>query len=93
VSLHAIWSATVAILIWKRQERIHTLEKFYQWFPILFATLWSSMVIHGFYDTCLKKDYGVAALAAALLSFAFFFWLYDQACRQERRLRPSAAVA
>jgi len=93
VSLHAVWSATVAILIWKRQDRIHHLEKFYHWLPILFSTLSSSMVIHGFYDTCLKKDYGTAALAAALLSFGVFFWLYDRACREERRLRPSAAVA
>lgn len=93
VSLHAVWSATVAILIWKRQDRIHRLEKFYHWFPILFATLSSSMVIHGFYDTCLKKDYGTAALAAATISFGVFFWLYDRACREERRLRPSAAVA
>lgn len=92
VSLHAIWSATVAILIWRRQERIHNLDKVYQWLPILFSTLWSSMVIHGFYDTCLKKDYGVAALTAAMFSFALFFWLYDQACRRERRLRPSAAA-
>jgi RsiW-degrading membrane proteinase PrsW (M82 family) len=93
VSLHAIWSATVAILIWKRQERIHSLDKFYQWFPILFATLSISMVIHGFYDTCLKKEYGVAALAAALFSFALFFWLYDRACREERKSRGGAALA
>jgi hypothetical protein len=48
-------------------------------------------VIHGFYDTCLKKEYGVAALGAAILSFAVFFWLYDRACRQERA--PRSAVA
>lgn len=91
VSLHAIWSATVAILIWRRQERIHNMEHFYQWFPIIFATLASSMVIHGFYDTCLKKEYGTAALGAAALSFAVFFWLYDRSCREERR--PRSAVA
>jgi RsiW-degrading membrane proteinase PrsW (M82 family) len=78
VSLHAIWSATVAILIWRRQGRIHNMEKFYHWFPILASTLWSSMVIHGFYDTCLKKGYGAAGLASALFSFAIFFWLYDR---------------
>ena len=93
VALHAIWSATVAILIWRRQERIHNLEKVYQWIPILASTLWSSMIIHGFYDTCLKKEYGIAALASALLSFALFFWLYDQACREERNVRGAAALA
>ena len=89
VSLHAIWSATVAILIWKRQERIHRMEKFYHWFPILFSTLSSSMVIHGFYDTCLKKEYGATALGSAIFSFALFFWLYDRACRSERMIRPA----
>jgi RsiW-degrading membrane proteinase PrsW (M82 family) len=92
VSLHAVWSATVAILIWRRQERIHHLDKFYQWFPIIFSTLASSMLIHGFYDTCLKKEYGVAALGSAILSFAVFFWLYDRACRQERSPRSAVTV-
>jgi len=92
VSLHAIWSATVAILIWRRQDRIHNMEKFYHWFPIVFSTLASSMVIHGFYDTCLKKEYGVAALGAAILSFAVFFWLYDRACREERKVRGVVAA-
>lgn len=93
VSLHAVWSATVGILIWKRQDRIHHLDRFYQWFPILFWTLSSSMVIHGFYDTCLKKEYSTASLAAALFSFGLFFWLYDRVCREERRLRPATGVA
>jgi len=93
VSLHAVWSASVAILIWSRQSRIHKMEKFYHWFQILGSTLWSSMVIHGFYDTCLKKNYRAAALASALLSFGVFFWLYDRACRRERTLRGGGAVA
>ena len=92
VSLHAVWSATVAILIWKRQSRIHNLEKVWQWIPIVFATLASSMVIHGFYDTCLKKEYGTAALGSAILSFAIFFWLYDRACRAEHRFRAVTGV-
>jgi len=92
VSLHAVWSATVAILIWRRQERIHNLAKFYHWVPIVFATLASSMVIHGFYDTCLKKGHGVAALGAAILSFGVFFLLYDRACRQERSPRSAVSV-
>ena len=50
-------------------------------------------MIHGFYDTCLKKEYGVAALAAALFSFALFFLLYDRACREERKFRGGAALA
>jgi RsiW-degrading membrane proteinase PrsW (M82 family)/predicted RNA-binding Zn-ribbon protein involved in translation (DUF1610 family) len=84
VALHAVWSATAAILIWKRQESLQGLERWYHWIPPVFATLWVSMILHGFYDTCLKKDYGIAALGSAVLSFALFFWTYDRACREEK---------
>jgi len=93
VSLHAIWSATAALFIWRRQADLQGLEKWYHWFPTIFRTLGLSMLFHGFYDTCLKKDLGVAALASAMLSFALFFWLYDRACREERTLRRTPVLA
>lgn len=92
VALHAVWSATAAILVWKRQELLQGLERWYQWIPPVFATLWISMILHGFYDTCLKKDQGIAALGSALLSFAVFFWTYDRACREEKA-RAAAGLA
>jgi len=84
VALHAVWSATAAILTWRRRESLQGLERWYHWVLPVFATLWISMILHGFYDTCLKKDYGIAALAGAVLSFALFFWMYDRACREEK---------
>jgi RsiW-degrading membrane proteinase PrsW (M82 family) len=93
VALHAIWSATAAILIWKRQDAIQGIQRWYQWFSPIFRTLGISMVLHGFYDTVLKKNLGIAALAIAIFSFALFFWLYDRACREERHPRPSSAFA
>lgn len=92
VALHAVWSATVAILIWRRREAIQAIERWWQWFVPVFGSLWISMVLHGFYDTVLKKEYGIAALASGFFSFALFFWLYDRACRQEAA-RPAPAVA
>jgi RsiW-degrading membrane proteinase PrsW (M82 family) len=93
VALHAVWSATAAILIWKRQDALQGLEKWHHWIPPVFSTLWISMILHGFYDTCLKKDYGIAALAGAVLSFALFFWMYDRACREERTKRTAVTPA
>jgi RsiW-degrading membrane proteinase PrsW (M82 family) len=93
VALHAVWSATAAILIWKRQDSLQGLQRWYQWFSPVFKTLGISMLLHGFYDTVLKKQYGVAALAIAIFSFALFFWLYDRACHEERNPRPSSAFA
>jgi RsiW-degrading membrane proteinase PrsW (M82 family) len=92
VALHAVWSATAAILIWRRQDSFQGLEKWYQWIPSIFMTLWISMILHGFYDTALKKEHGIAALAGAILSFAVFFWMYDRACRDEKDRHVSAAA-
>ncbi len=92
VAIHAIWSATAAILIWRRQEEIQAIEHPFQWLRPILMTVGISMVLHGFYDTCLKKHRDAAGLACALFSFALFFWLYDRACREERRLRASAAT-
>jgi len=93
VALHAVWSATAAILIWRRQDSLQGLDKWYHWIPPVFATLWISMILHGFYDTCLKKDQGIAALGSAILSFALFFWMYDRACREERSAGTATALA
>ncbi|HVE39590.1 MAG TPA: PrsW family glutamic-type intramembrane protease [Planctomycetota bacterium] len=91
VALHAAWSATAAILIWKRRESLLGLERWYHWILPVFATLWISMILHGFYDTCLKKDHGIAALGSAVLSFALFFWMYDRACREEKAAKAILA--
>jgi RsiW-degrading membrane proteinase PrsW (M82 family) len=91
VALHAVWSAIAAILVWKKQDLLHGLERWFHWILPVFSTLWISMVLHGFYDTCLKKDYGIAALGSAVLSFALFFWMYDRACREEKELKAVAA--
>jgi RsiW-degrading membrane proteinase PrsW (M82 family) len=93
VALHAAWSATAAILVWRKQGTLQGLEKWFHWIPPVFSTLWISMILHGFYDTCLKKEYGIAALASAVLSFALFFWMYDRACRQEKAAKPAPTLA
>ena len=118
VALHAVWSATVAILIWnrrrafralpafhsvwmalvalliqsKRGEAKELLSRWWRWFPLVFTCLGISMILHGFYDTVLKKELGLAALASGVFSFALFFMLYDWGCRKEAA-QPSAAAA
>jgi RsiW-degrading membrane proteinase PrsW (M82 family) len=92
VALHAVWSGTVAILIWRRRQALQAIERWWQWIPPVVGSLWISVIIHGFYDTVLKKEYGIAALGSGILSFALFFWLYDRACREEAA-RPSPALA
>jgi len=47
------------------------LESWYDIFPPLFRFVGIPMVLHGFYDTLLKKDMPALALLIAVLSFLF----------------------
>ncbi|HVE43060.1 MAG TPA: PrsW family glutamic-type intramembrane protease [Planctomycetota bacterium] len=93
VALHAIWSATNALFLWKNQADFDGIGEWYGWFIPLFKTLGLSMVLHGLYDTLLKREMEVGALLAAVASFALFFWLYERTVREEARFAPAAAGA
>lgn len=89
VALHAVWSATNAIFLYKRQAEIDGIDSWYEWFlPILLA-LAPSMILHGLYDTLLKREMEVLALVTAVASFALFFFLYERTIRDETRLAPA----
>jgi RsiW-degrading membrane proteinase PrsW (M82 family) len=91
VALHAVWSATNALFIWKSQADFDGIDTWYDWFIPLFKVLGLSMVLHGLYDTLLKRDMEVGALLAAVISFALFFWLYERSVREESHPVPAAA--
>lgn len=86
VALHAVWSATAGLFLWRYQEQLQGMDEWYDVFKPVFWSLGTSMVLHGFYDTFLKKEMEVAALLTALASFALFFLLYDRYRAQEASL-------
>ncbi|HLG42432.1 MAG TPA: PrsW family glutamic-type intramembrane protease [Planctomycetota bacterium] len=77
VALHAVWSAIAAVMIWRNQAWFRSIDRWYDWFVPTFKVLGISMVLHGLYDTFLKRDLEVGALLTALASFAVFYWLYE----------------
>ena len=91
VALHAVWSATNAIFLWWRQAELDAIDTWYEWFVPLLLALGPSMVLHGLYDTLLKRHMEVLALLTAVASFALFFILYERAVRDEAKLAPSPA--
>jgi RsiW-degrading membrane proteinase PrsW (M82 family) len=79
VGLHGIWAAAAGIFIYKHQNLIQDAES---WYGILLnsAILVSvPMVLHGFYDTMLKKEMNTAALCVAVISFAWLVFQVEQA--------------
>lgn len=83
VALHAVWSGAAGILIWRFQREVQGLGKWYEWFKPAAMTLGGAIVLHGLYDTFLKRDLEIAALVTAVVSVAGFFALTAWARRPE----------
>lgn len=71
VALHALWTGSVAITLQQKQSLLQTAENWYDYIPRLFLIVGVPMVLHGLYDTLLKKDMNAGALVVAVLSFLF----------------------
>lgn len=83
VALHATWAAAVAILM--RENQDYLFHDGFDWGDAAYFVLnylLIAMVLHGLYDTLLKRDHDVWALAIAGVSFAWLAWLVSRR-RQE----------
>jgi RsiW-degrading membrane proteinase PrsW (M82 family) len=71
VALHALWTGSVAIAA---QQRRHWIDKAERWVDLVapvFVYMFVPMILHGLYDTLLKKEMTTWALVVALLSFGY----------------------
>jgi RsiW-degrading membrane proteinase PrsW (M82 family) len=90
VGLHGIWAAAAGIFIYKHQNLIQDVENWYQMLFHAAVLVSVPMVLHGFYDTMLKKEMNGAALVVALLSFGWLVYQVESARRADRADRASA---
>jgi len=97
VALHAIWSGASAIFIYKHNTLLNESEHFLGVLLGAAALVSIPMVMHGLYDTLLKKDHEFYALITAVVSFAWFAWQVESARKtydeQERPRAPKRAFA
>lgn len=78
VTLHAVWAGSVALQMERNQDYIDDWE----WEnAALFVIhyLGVAMILHGLYDTLLKKEYQSLALVVAIASFGWWAWQLRQA--------------
>jgi RsiW-degrading membrane proteinase PrsW (M82 family) len=71
VALHALWTGSVAIAIQQRQGLIQGAERWHDFIAPTLVYVAVPMVLHGLYDTLLKKDMAGCALVVALASFGY----------------------
>ncbi|MEX1096311.1 MAG: PrsW family glutamic-type intramembrane protease [Planctomycetales bacterium] len=78
VALHAVWTGSVAITFQQNQGLFQGEQEWYEYIPSLFIIIGVPMVLHGLYDTLLKKEMNGWALAIALLSFVYLAFLVSR---------------
>lgn len=79
VALHAMWSASVGIAIARNVDDYEGVEDAAGFGLFMLRVIAVPMVLHGFYDTLLKKDMNGWALLAALLSFGWLAFQIEMA--------------
>lgn len=82
VALHAVWASSVALLMYDNQDYVpfNSMGDF-EWSDIANFVLFYlaiAMVLHGLYDTLLKQDLPLGALAIAAASFGWWAWLLQR---------------
>lgn len=94
VALHAVWSAAAAITLFRRQNLIHEAGHWASELLNLVVVLIVPMVLHGLYDTLLKKEHEALALLTAVVSFAWLAWNIEWARKgEDGTVGVSAATA
>jgi RsiW-degrading membrane proteinase PrsW (M82 family) len=75
VALHALWTGSVALMLWHNQEVASGELDSCDWFLGLLKVQSVPMLLHGLYDTLLKRDMNALALLTAVASFGWFVFL------------------
>jgi RsiW-degrading membrane proteinase PrsW (M82 family) len=88
VALHAVWSGTAGIFAYQQRKRIREAEGIWGRANALLNVIVLSVLLHGLYDTLLKKEHDAMALAAALVTIGV---LAAQIEFMRRKERPALA--
>ena len=92
VALHAMWSGAVGVTIYRKREFVETAADIGGFSLTVIQVVAVPMILHGFYDTLLKKDMNELALLVAALTFGWFAFQIETARKfdRERKGRKSA---
>jgi RsiW-degrading membrane proteinase PrsW (M82 family) len=90
VGLHATWSGAVGYTFFEERAVLRADRRPLDWLVLLVRLLFVPMVLHGLYDTLLKRDMDGTALVIAIVSFV---WLGGALERARRGAEPAVPAA
>jgi len=89
VALHAVLTGSAAITLHRLRKYLQREQKIYEYIVPLLVFIFVPMVLHGLFDTFLKKEMNLGALITAAICFAYLavmiYWLRGR--DDERKLR------
>lgn len=91
VALHATWTAAVCLMAVRNLSGFNTSEAT-DWSLHLLMIISVPAVMHGLYDTLLKKGFDGYALAVALASFAWLAFMLERARSGDEEYAPRRIV-
>jgi len=91
VALHAIWSISVALFIHAHRSMLDGPLAWHDYIPRVIFLVAVPMILHGLYDTSLKKGVNSVALATALASFGWLAWCIERARAADVVVKPRRA--
>jgi RsiW-degrading membrane proteinase PrsW (M82 family) len=93
VALHAVWTASTGIMLYRNRYTIGSAEGAWGTVGYMIIFMAPSMILHGLYDTLLKKDHGLIALGVAIASFVYLAGLIEWSLRKGAYAEPVAKPA
>ena len=93
VALHAVWSGAAAVAIWRRKDWFEHEFEVGEYVASLTWVLGVPIVLHGLYDTFLKREMQWAALLTAAISFLWMVAIIERTRAQEDKFWAVAEAA
>ena len=93
VGLHAIWTGSVALMLWHNQDLAGGELDWGDWLLGLLKVQGIPMLLHGLYDTLLKRDMNLLALVVAIASFAWLAFLLARSRASDPEPEPAGLAA
>jgi RsiW-degrading membrane proteinase PrsW (M82 family) len=88
VALHSTWTGIVALILWPfhvdeatKNEEEQPDTGFYMFILVIF-----SAILHGLYDTLLKKGEDFLAFVVAIATFVVFYYLLNEMYKKENQI-------